>query len=181
MPAIPTWKFFIFGGEELEYNEGAPRRFGDYTNSSAYLDLGTIAWTTYASDPEVYSDIPSPREYAAMTYDSRESRIIIFGGWNNVWFDDLYSLSVGKIVGPSYAITHCEPQLGQVSGGTKLKIKGQGFKEPNIKVTFTVGNLAVDNISSRITREVTAEYISETEIECISPNFEDFGPKEAVM
>jgi hypothetical protein len=88
------------------------------------LDLGTIQWTTYATDPEVYSDIPSPREYASMAYDSRESRLLIFGGWNNIWFDDLYSLSVGKIVGPSYAITHSEPLLGQVSGGTKLRIQG---------------------------------------------------------
>lgn len=105
MPAIPTWKFFVFGGEQLEYNEGAARRFGDYTNSSAYLDLGSIQWTTYASDPEIYTDMPPPREYASMSYDSRESRLIVFGGWNNGWFDDLYSLNVGKIVGPSYAIT----------------------------------------------------------------------------
>jgi len=26
--AIPTWKFFIFGGECLEYNEGTARSFG---------------------------------------------------------------------------------------------------------------------------------------------------------
>lgn len=181
VPAIPTWKFFVFGGEQLEYNEGAPRRFGDYTNSSTYLDMGTIAWTTYASDPEVFSNMPTPREYASMSYDNRESRLIIFGGWNNGWFDDLYSLNVSKIVGPSYAITASEPQLGQVSGGTKLRIQGQGFKEPNIKVMFTVGNVPFDTVSARVTREVTAEYISDSEIECLSPNFEDFGAKEAVM
>lgn len=62
-----------------------------------------------------------------------------------------------------------------------MRIQGQGFKEPNIKVLFTVGNVPVDSVSLRVTREVAAEYISETEIECISPNFEDFGPREAVM
>ena len=100
--------------------------------------------------------MPTPREYATMAYDNRESRLIVYGGWNNGWFDDLYTLSVGKIVGPSYAITHSEPQLGQVSGGTKLRIQGQGFKEPNIRVLFTVGNLPVDSISSRVTSDVAA-------------------------
>jgi len=40
--AIPTWKFFIFGGECAEYNEGAARSFGEYMNSSCFLDLGTV-------------------------------------------------------------------------------------------------------------------------------------------
>jgi dynein heavy chain, axonemal len=71
--------------------------------------MGTVQWTTYASDPELFANIPSPREYCAMAYDNRESRLIIYGGWNNEWLDDLYSLNVGKIVGPSYAITHTEP------------------------------------------------------------------------
>lgn len=52
--AIPTWKFFIFGGECAEYNEGNPRTFGEYQNTSCYLDLGTYKWTTFASDPAVY-------------------------------------------------------------------------------------------------------------------------------
>lgn len=182
--AIPTWKFFVFGGEQLEYTEGNDRRFGDYTNSSTYLDLGTIQWTNYASDPAVYPDIPNPREYASMSYDksSRESRLIIFGGWNNGWFNDLYTLNISKIVGPDYAVTSSEPCLGQVSGGTKLRIQGQGFKERDIKVIFTVGNVPVDSVSARISREVSAtEFISENEIECLTPNFEDFGAKEAVL
>lgn len=50
--AIPTWKFFIFGGEQAEYNEGTARAFGQYVNSSSYLDLGTMQWTKFASDPD---------------------------------------------------------------------------------------------------------------------------------
>lgn len=53
-----------------------------------------------------------PREYAAMAYDSKESRILVFGGWSNGWFNDLHALNVSKIVGPSYAITDIEPSLG---------------------------------------------------------------------
>jgi len=42
--AIPSWKFFIFGGECLEYNEGAERSFGQYVNSSCILDMSNVQW-----------------------------------------------------------------------------------------------------------------------------------------
>jgi dynein heavy chain len=44
VPAIPTWKFFIFGGEQAEYTEGTARAFGQYVNTSALLDMGTLRW-----------------------------------------------------------------------------------------------------------------------------------------
>lgn len=143
--------------------------------------MGTVQWTTFASDPATFENMPAPREYAGMTYDTRESRLVVFGGWNNGWFDDLYSLNVAKIVGPSYAITSSEPALGQLSGKSKLVIRGQGFKEPNIKVIFTNGNKPVDTFSSKFSKEVSAEFISDTEIHCLTPSFEDFGPNECVM
>jgi len=178
--AIPTWKFFIFGGECHEYNEGTPRQFGNYVNSSCYLDLGTVKWTTYASDPEVFSNIPSPREYAAMAFDKRENKLILFGGWNNGWHNDLYSLNVGKIVGPSYAITASDPISGQLTGNVELRISGQGFKDANPKVLFTCGSKPIDAMGKN-TIEVGATYVSETELVCTTPNFEQFGPKECVM
>lgn len=88
--AIPTWKFFIFGGECAEFMEGLDRKFGNYVNSSCYLDLGTMLWSEYASDPEEHVNLPSPREYSAMAFDTDSkkngvSQLIIFGGWNNGW------------------------------------------------------------------------------------------------
>jgi len=146
--AIPTWKFFIFGGECAEYNEGNPRAFGEYVNSSCYLDLGTQRWTTYASDPETNENIPSPREYASMAYDQKDNKLIVFGGWNNGWHNDLYSLNVGKIVGPSYAITATEPNMGQLTGKVPLTITGQGFKDAgSIQVLFTLGGRPVDGMT----------------------------------
>lgn len=82
-----------------------------------------------------------------MTYDPREQRLLVFGGWNNGWIDDMWSLRVSKIVGPSYAITATEPSLGQLSGNVPITISGQGFKEVNINVLFTVGTKPVDNIT----------------------------------
>jgi len=92
------------------------------------LDLGTMRWTKYASDPDTFENIPFPREYCAMTYtgllqaESKDRRLIIFGGWNNGWFDDLYSLNVAKIVGPSYAVISSDPTSGQLSGNNVLTI-----------------------------------------------------------
>jgi len=178
--AIPTWKLFIFGGECAEYNEGNARAFGEYVNSSCYLDLGTTMWAEFASDPELFPEIPKPREYAAMAYDPRDSRLLLFGGWNNGWFNDLHALYVGKIVGPSYAITSSEPKLGQLTGNVPLRITGQGFKDANIKVVFTAGAKPIDSLS-RFSIEVPGQFVSETELTCVTPNFEQFGPKECVM
>lgn len=170
--AIPNWKFFIFGGECSEYNEGVTRTFGEYVNSSCYLDLGTMRWTTYASDAETYENIPEPREYSAMAFDyenQRDSKLVIFGGWNNGWFNDLYTLNVSKIVGPAYAITSSEPNLGQLTGKTPIKITGQGFNNINPKVLFTVGGKPVDT-PGRMTYEANATYVSETEMVCETPD-----------
>jgi hypothetical protein len=109
--------------------------------------------------------------------------LIVYGGWNSGWFDDLYSLTVGKIVGPSYAITASDPNLGQLTGNVPLKITGQGFKDAgSITVYFTMGGKPVDS-QTRNTVQAPATYVSESEIECFTPNFEQFGKKqhEAVM
>lgn len=115
-----------------------------------------------------------------MAYDERDRRLVIFGGWNNGCKDDLYTLTVAKIVGPSYAIVSSDPDLGQLSGNVELKITGRGFKELSISVLFTQGNKPVDQ-AGKLTLQVPGTFISETELTCITPNFEQFGPKECVM
>jgi len=32
--AIPSWKYFVFGGEQGDFPEGGPRRFGAFVNTS---------------------------------------------------------------------------------------------------------------------------------------------------
>jgi dynein heavy chain len=176
--AIPTWKYFIFGGESSHFNEGQARTFGSYVNSACYLDIGSMLWTDIK--PENEPALPTPREYAACSYDYSNSRLLIFGGWNNGWLNDLHALSVNKIVGPSYAITHIDPPLGQLTGGVPINIKGQGFKDQSIKIYFTVGRLATDT-PTKNTLDVAGTYVSDTEITAITPNFEQFGPKECTV
>jgi dynein heavy chain len=176
--AIPTWKYFIFGGESTNFNEGQQRTFGAYVNTACYLDIGTMNWAEIK--PENSDAMPCPREYAACSYDYSNSRLLIFGGWNNGWLNDLHALAVNKIVGPSYAITEIDPPLGQLSGGVPVNIKGQGFKDQSIKVYFTVGRTPTD-APTKNTIDVGGTFVSETELTAITPNFEIHGPKECTV
>ena len=140
--AIPSWKYFIFGGETGEFPEGGPRNFGSFTNTACFLDIDSLRWSTIFLEDN--SDdgkplIPSAREYAAMSYDQKDSRLLLFGGWSNGWLNDMYSLNVSKITGPPYAVVDIVPALGQLSGNVPVTIKGVGFKDANIKVIFTCG------------------------------------------
>jgi dynein heavy chain len=146
--AIPnySYKFFIFGGESAAYTEGAARAFGEYVNSSAYLEVDKMNWEIFASDPDVFSNMPSPREYAAMAYQQTERTLVLFGGWSNGWHNDVYTLNVAKVVGPPYAITGSEPSMGQLSGGNTLRIFGKNFTDSaEIGVFFTAGQKTIDH------------------------------------
>ena len=63
--AIPSWKYFIFGGETGEFPEGGPRNFGTCVNTACYLDIETMHWTTMQIENEDSDNpiVPSPREY----------------------------------------------------------------------------------------------------------------------
>ena len=124
--AIPSWKYFIFGGESTDYGEAQPRAFGELVNTAYFLDIETLRWAPIHPEDDV---VPKPREYAGMSYDHRESRLIVFGGWNNRWMNDIYALNVSKIVGPAYAVTSIEPATSQLSGGTTVTVRGCGFKD----------------------------------------------------
>ncbi|OMJ82808.1 hypothetical protein SteCoe_16405 [Stentor coeruleus] len=177
--AIPSNKFFVFGGSIGEFDEGSQRNLGKLTNDIFVLDINSMSFEVdsvkimeeLTSMPEEEKVLPKPREHAALIFDKNESRLIVFGGWNGNWLGDLYSLSVSKIVGPPYAVTGCEPCLGPLTGKTKIIIKGVGFSETsqiNVKFICAKNSLSAPGI-----------YISETEISCETPSFETIGPKEA--
>jgi dynein heavy chain, axonemal len=84
--AIPSWKYFIFGGESTNFNEGQVRTFGQYVSSSCYLDIASMRWSPVMHESEAS---PCPREYAAISYDFNSSRMIIFGGWSHGWLSDM--------------------------------------------------------------------------------------------
>jgi dynein heavy chain len=106
---------------------------------------------------------PKPRESSSIFYDSGESRVLVFGGWANNWLSDLWSLNVSTITGPPYAIFKLKPALGPLTGKTKIKIEGDGFKDTNISVKFSGGKME---------KEVNGQFISEKEIVCETPTFD---------
>jgi hypothetical protein len=63
----------------------------------------------------------------------------------------------------------------------EVTVKGCGFSDANINIIFTCGKQPVDSISKNSKTAAAVTYISETELRCITPSFEDFGPKEAIV
>lgn len=74
------------------------------------------------------------------------------------------------IVGPPYAIYELKPKLGPLTGKTKIKITGDGFKDSqNIIVRFQAG---------KNFEEVPGVFVSEKEMWCETPSFEKHGAKK---
>ena len=98
-----------------------------------------------------------------MVYDSKGSRLIVFGGWSNKYMDDVFELNISSVTGPLYAIYKIEPNLGPFTGDTDCLITGEGFV-PNRTyiVEFQSGKGPINT---------TAEYVSKTQIKCKTPDF----------
>lgn len=177
--AIPSNKFFIFGGSVGDFDEGSQRNTGKLTNDVFVLDISTMKFDKDSikiqeelmSIPEEEKFVPRVREFGSIIFDRSESRLLVFGGWNGNWLGDLSTLNVSKIVGPPYAVEECNPNLGPLTGKTKIQIRGVGFQDTSqISVRFICHKQVIN---------VNATYVSETEITCESPSFETIGPKEA--
>jgi len=85
----------------------------------------------------------------------------------------MYARKVNMITGPPYAIYSIEPKMGPLSGKTKVRIIGDGFRETSIVVRF--------DGAFKTSPEVNATFIDEKTIECETPNFDIIGPKEAIV
>jgi len=86
----------------------------------------------------------------------------------------MYALKVNMITGPPYAIYTLEPKMGPLTGKTKIRITGDGFRETSIIVRFDAGY--------KTNPEVAGTFIDEKTIECETPSFENVGlPKDAIV
>jgi dynein heavy chain len=160
--AIPHWKIFVFGGSSGKLTPDSSQ--GTYLNDVSVLDTGTNTW----SRPNIIGDIPSPRAETQLGYDSKGSRLMIFGGWRNEWLGDIHSLNVGCVVGPPYAIMHIEPKVGPITGGVELLIEGIDFvNTKDVVVRFGC---------KKGVEDCPGTYVSETRLTCLTPDFQKFGP-----
>lgn len=54
-------------------------------------------------------------------------KLFLYGGWANRWFGDGFTLDVGSIVGPPYAVMDLIPDNGPITGETSVDIHGIDF------------------------------------------------------
>ena len=116
--------------------------------------------------PDIEGKGPIARSDTCMTYDPKGSRLLVFGGWSTEWHQDLYTLDVGNIVGPPYAITDMSPQMGPITGGTEISVIGIDFiNTTDVVIRFGNSKQGVD---------VPGTFVSQTKIICTSPDFTKF-------
>lgn len=160
--AIPTWKIFTFGGTTGSLND--QDRQGTMINTASIFDAGSNRWVY----PKIEGRAPSARSDTCMAYDPKGSRLLVFGGWSQCWHDELYTLDVGNIVGPPYAITGITPKMGPITGGTNVTLLGIDFIN-TVDVVVRFGD-------KRFFIDVPGTFISQTKISCISPDFSKYIP-----
>ena len=165
--AIPNWRLFIFGGSTGMMNERNTK--SSFTNDTIVLDCGSMT----IQKPDIVGEPPLPRADTEMVYDSKNSRILMFGGWANEWYQDICAMDVSNIVGPPYAIMGLEPTSGPITGASRLTIKGIDFVNTSqITIRFTRG---------KHFEEVIAEYVDEETLVCMTPNFAHMGPGDVIV
>jgi dynein heavy chain, axonemal len=157
--AIPSWKIFVFGGKVGQISEDEKQ--GQYCNDVAIMDTGNNRWYY----PDIPGTLPPPRSDMPIEFDSKLSKLLVFGGWQGEWYNDIWTLDVGSIVGPPYAITEVYPSLGPITGLTELEILGIDFVNKDVVVRFASRKGFVD---------CKGTYVNNSKITVITPDFQQF-------
>ena len=133
----PGWKYFIFGGTSKEFDETKLRERAESTNKMIYCDMEDEKLSIVNLNEEIV--LPESREDAAMVYYQHSKNLLLFGGWNNEWFGDIYGICVSAIVGPSYSVKSVYPNMGRISGNQEITLYGSKLSNGNITVYFILG------------------------------------------
>ncbi|GMH84222.1 hypothetical protein TrST_g13493, partial [Triparma strigata] len=172
--AVPYWKIFVFGGNTGDLSDAA-RPQGTYQSDIQVLECTPEdpEWTR----PDVVGTIPAPRSDSETVYYPDSGRLVLFGGWANRWFGDLYTCKVDDVVGPPHNVTHIESfewsnPIGPITGESKMSIFGEGFS------SVKSGNASVRFACPKGFIEVGGEVVSDSEVVFETPSFEKYGPVE---
>ncbi|OQR88006.1 dynein heavy chain [Achlya hypogyna] len=160
--AVPHWKIFMFGGNSGDLAESGNSQ-GTYLNNVSVLDTGTMQWR----EPPLKGDAPLARADTAMVYDPVAYKLVLFGGWANRWFGDVYVLHVNEIVGPPYSVASIAPAAGPITGNTRVKVHGFNFTGSSATVRFAVSKGFLD---------VQGQVLGPTVVQVVTPNFDKYGP-----
>lgn len=167
----PSWKYFSFGGSTKVFDETKSRERADCCNNITVCDLDTEEMTDVVLEDKTL--LPEPREDATMVYFQQTKNLLIFGGWNNEWFGDIYGICVSAIVGPSYSVKSLVPEMGRISGGQKIKLIGSKLS------SGSTGSITVYFILGNKEKHTQGDCESDTVITFITPSFIEVGaPKD---
>ena len=158
----PGWKYFIFGGTSKEFDETKLRERAESTNKMIYCDMEDEKLNAVNLNEEIV--LPESREDAAMIYYQHSKNLLLFGGWNNEWFGDIYGICVSAIVGPSYSVKSIYPNMGRISGNQEITLFGSKLSNGNITVYFILGSKYA---------QTTATLIDDTKLTFMTPVFSD--------
>ena len=158
----PGWKYFIFGGTSKEFDETKLRERAESTNKMIYCDMEDEKLSEVNLNEEII--LPESREDAAMIYYQHSKNLLLFGGWNNEWFGDIYGICVSAIVGPSYSVKSISPNMGRISGNQEITLFGNKLNNGNITVYFILGSKYA---------QTTATLIDDTKLTFMTPVFSD--------
>ena len=134
--SLPAYKYFVFGGSTGIADESKPRERGTQLNDLIYMDLAPDKEEVAPVKLDKTEILPDPREDSTIIYNKTLKSIVIFGGFSNEWFSDIYSLNISKIVGPTYSVKCLEPNVGRISGGEQLKLHGSKLPNSGLLVYF---------------------------------------------
>ena len=169
--AVPSWKYFIFGGSSGIFDDINPRERAKCTNKVFVCDMHTeILEEVKLEDTTL---VPTSREDSTMIYYKGNKSLVIFGGWNNEWYGDVYGLCVSTIVGPSYSVTSIEPNMGRISGNQEVKIFGSKLNNGTITVYFILTGINPPKVKAQL-----ATWVSENELSLSTPHFMEIGAKD---
>jgi dynein heavy chain len=163
--AIPSPQLYIWGGLTGALSTGK-KPSGTYMNDMRLFNFDTNEWTELPFTKKM-----RPRCDTNIEYRNKTGEFFVFGGWSNKWYNDLWRADMNQKIGPPYNLASVEPTYGSIKGNTVLKLVGVKFPNTrNIKVQFDAG----DNYTNE---ECMANYVSETELTCETPNLEAFLQK----
>ena len=200
--AVPHRKVFVFGGNSGMLDASNP--LGEYQNNVQVLecinDTAGSRSSNHRGDekedesqlhkllvrwlhPSAIGDRPSPRASTQMFYSSRIEKLVLFGGWSNRWYNDVYTCAVGDVVGPPYNVfALASPTLvglsgaAPVTGGTDMILTGKGFKTGSASTSATIRLSCARGFV-----EVTGDVVHDTEVRFRAPSFEKYGPVKAQL
>jgi len=164
--AIPNSKVFVFGGfnktESTESKFDVEKSRGTLSDELLLFDVGNHSISKIKA-----RNLPAPRSDSSLTFDKKRSRLLLIGGWSQMFLGDVVALDVSSFVGPLYSVTRLSPNQGPVCGGTTVNIHGNDFtnigKDQKIKVRFS--SATADAI------EVNGVFINKELIQCKTPSF----------